>query len=133
MIGPRSRGFIVHSFRHRNLRQCALWLAIAAVLLRAMLPDGFMLQGRHGGGLELAICYASPLAKLRADQGQTDLFHLHGDCAFAACAVPALPSAAAVADFGPAAAAPALAFNAFGFVSASDRRLPPARAPPLVS
>jgi hypothetical protein len=69
-----------------------VWLALAAVLLRAFVPDGFMPQ-RHAGGWALDVCPASPLAKLHGGHGMPGIAH-HADCPFAAAAAPALPGGA---------------------------------------
>jgi hypothetical protein len=58
-------------FRRQRYRQIALWLALASVLLRAIIPDGFMPEHRAGRtGLVLAFCYATPLASLNAPDVQ---------------------------------------------------------------
>ncbi len=82
---------LIHKQRSGGL---ALWLVLAALLLRAMIPDGFMLE-RHEvtGSIALAFCYASPLAKLRADHGVPSTQHAHEQCAFAAATGPALLAA----------------------------------------
>ena len=78
--------------RRRPSFQLASWLVFAAVLFRALLPDGFMLQRNPGGNVALAFCYASALARLRHD-GIPNPSHAHSGCAFAAAAAPALPGA----------------------------------------
>ena len=120
--------------RHHGFRQSALWLALAAVLLRALLPAGFMPERRAGErGIGLAICYASPLAKLRADQGQPSGIHDHASCAFSAAAGPGLPSSGIRSGQKPAVAANIAALDAARFASRFSNGRPPARAPPAFS
>ena len=120
--------------RHHGFRQFALWLALAAVLLRALLPAGFMPERRAGErGIGLAICYASPLAKLRADQGQPSGIHDHASCAFSAAAGPGLPSAGIRSEQKPAVAADLAALDVSGSRSRFSNGRPPARAPPAFS
>jgi hypothetical protein len=120
--------------RRQPSRQFALWLALAAVLLRALLPQGFMLERAAGeAGVGLAICYASPLAKLRADHGTPAGTQAHADCVFAAASSPALPSAAplsgCVADRQPFGSGWIAVLNR----GTAPRLQPPARAPPRFS
>jgi hypothetical protein len=134
MIGPLFKEFPLHSLRRQPSRQFALWLALAAVLLRALLPQGFMLERAAGEPrIGLAICYASPLARLRADHGTPGGTQAHADCAFAAASGPALPSAVSLSG-GVAGRQP----FASGWVAVLNpgtalRVQPPARAPPLFS
>ena len=111
-----------------------MWLALAAVLLRALIPDGFMLE-RHAGepGVALAICYASPLAKLRADQGAPGASHVHGDCVFSAAAGPALPSSGVDSGFGIRVPDDVIALAAPSHLFSRDDRRPPVRGPPELS
>lgn len=82
---------LLHKQRSGKL---TLWLVLAGLLLRAMIPDGFMPERREAtGGIALAFCYASPLAKLRADHGIPSTQHAHEQCAFAAATGPALLAA----------------------------------------
>lgn len=112
----------------------ALWLALSAMLLRALIPDGFMLgRSAERGGYGLIFCSSSPLHADRADQAgttaQTQLMH----CAFALSAMSGLP--------GVALALPArLRFGSEAPAAHSQRQSdngarlrPPARAPPSLS
>lgn len=146
LLFARNRDQAVHAFRLPNFKQFALWLAIAAVLLRALIPDGFMPEHRKGQvGMELAICWAGPLAALRADReflkqaadqehgqpGHHDTAG-HVDCPFSSAAGPGL--LASVPNLSTLAAhiRPLSAFAASAFLAASRLR-PPARAPPRYS
>lgn len=144
LIFTGKRDQALHALRRPNLKHFALWLAIAAVLLRALIPDGFMPEHRKGqAGMELAICWAGPLAALRADReflkqvadrdhgqpGHHDTAG-HVDCPFSSAAgpglltsIPNLPSLAAQIR-------PMSAFAASASLAASRLR-PPSRAPPL--
>jgi DUF2946 family protein len=120
--------------RHHGFRQFALWLALAAVLLRALLPAGFMPERSAGErGIGLTICYASPLAKLRADQGQPSGVHDHASCAFSAAAGPGLPSSGIRSGQQPADAADIVTLDVARFASRFSKGRPPARAPPAFS
>lgn len=120
------------SFRRPQHRSFALWLALAAVLLRAWLPDGLMLE-RSGGGMALAICYASPLAKLRADHFLPQKAHAQGACVFSAAAVPALPSCGGAYRPADAFLPAVVARSDVRSLVAFQGGRPPARAPPLIS
>jgi hypothetical protein len=109
-------------------RSAALSLALAAMLLRALLPDGWM-PNDHAGGAFFTIC--------SIDRGHHDRKapqndeHSHAPCAFAAAATLAPPEIAKLA-FG--ASTPgwrvASAFAVDRPASALPRRPNPARAPP---
>lgn len=139
----------------RPYQQFALWLAVAAVLLRAMIPDGFMFERQAGErGLSLVFCYAGPLAALRGSDGaMAHMHHHHGamgggpaqhdpahhhdsgqaSCPFAAAAAPG-PPVAALPSFGfpPAGSGPPAAVRD-GVLAAAARLRPPARAPPILA
>jgi len=84
----------LHTLHQQRSGRLTLWLVLAGLLLRAMIPDGFMPERREGtGGVALAFCYASPLAKLRADHGAPTPAHEHSQCVFAAATGPALLAA----------------------------------------
>jgi hypothetical protein len=117
----------------RHTQQFALWLALAAVLLRALLPDGFMPERGANGVVALQFCYASPLAKLRAPQGTPAGDHAHASCAFAAAAAPGLPRAGIQTPSFPL-AVPAIApRQALALVTRFNGGRPPARGPPAIS
>ena len=118
------------SYRQRS-RQFALWLALAAVLLRLLIPEGFMPE-RRAGSLSFSICYASPLAKLRTDQALPGGVHAHGDCVFSAAGC-APPWFGPVFGGEPHAAADAAALAPADPLSRFMRGRPPARAPPVYS
>jgi hypothetical protein len=121
-------------FRRPQHRSFALWLALAAVLLRAWLPDGLMLErAASGNGMALAICYASPLAKLRADRFLPQKAHAQGACLFSAATVPALPSSGGGYDAAEGFRSTLATQFAGSPVLAFASRRPPARAPPLIS
>ena len=129
-----THGVSLQLSRRHGFRQFALWLALAAVLLRVLLPEGFMPERSAGErGIGLAICYASPLAKLRADQGQPSGIHDHGGCVFSAAAGPALPSSGVHGDCQPAVVAAVAALDGASFSSRFSKGRPPARGPPAFS
>lgn len=133
----------LHQLRHPFRQRLFLWLVAATVLLRALVPDGFMPEHRKGHGFELAICSAGPLAALRAADDALSTHHdhgqpgqhdpsSHGDCPFAAAVAAALPGAVPGLPSLAAQAQALSAFAASAFLSASRLR-PPSRAPPLFS
>ena len=142
----------MQTFRRPHYQQFALWLAIAAVLLRALIPDGFMPEHRAGQrGLVLAFCSAGPLAGLRARQSSSlaearqladgrdpaNPGHPAGDthlgCPFASAAAPGLPAAPVAILSTPFGAAAPLRFLAVSVAFAVFRIRPPSRAPPRYS
>jgi hypothetical protein len=97
-------------FRRQRFRQLALWLALASVMLRALIPAGFMPE-QHAArrGIVLAFCYADALGRLRAaeplsvqqskysagradDLGVGHRIGAHPGCPFASAAAPGLPA-----------------------------------------
>lgn len=110
-------------------RPFALWLALAAVLYRALIPAGFMPataeQARQGAVLVLC---SGGLLKQSQEPGHPAA-HAYEQCAFAAAAAPALPpSVAAAASFPAAFTVPAAAQPAAQ--SLPQLALPPVRGPP---
>jgi hypothetical protein len=121
-------------FRLQHGKQFALWLALAAMLFRALLPQGLMLEHRGGAsGVELAICYASSLAKLRPDQGSPGTRHGHADCVFSAAAAPALPVSGVAPGFGVHVPDAAATFLVTSHLLSDDGIRPPVRGPPAIS
>ncbi len=125
----------MQAFRRQGFRQLVLWLALAMAGLRVLLPEGFMPQRGPAGNYGLAICYAGPLARLRAEQGAPAGAHAHtqGECPFAAAAGPVL-----VADgqsWLSVAGTHLLQPQQLGVIARGSppRLLPPARAPPQFS
>jgi len=132
--GRNRDGVTLQLFRQYRSRQFALWLAVTAVLLRTLLPEGFMPERLAGErGIALAICYASPLAKLRADRGLPEKTHAHGDCVFSAAAGPALPSSGFDFGLNAGVTAETSAHLPLVLLSSFSNGRPPARAPPAFS
>jgi hypothetical protein len=75
-------------------RIAALTLIVGALLLRAMLPTGFMLAPGAAGGVEITLCDGIALAHHHGDQGR----HSQGaqPCPFAIALNPATPPVAAL-------------------------------------
>ena len=92
-----------------GLFRAARHLAILALLVRAMLPAGWMPDAQSG----LTICSAATLGVIHHDgPGQTDGKAQHEECAFAAAA-----------HLAPATDLPLLILPAFhGFVAETDSR-----------
>lgn len=116
----------------RNRRQqWALWLALAAVFYRALIPAGFMpaTAGQARTGAVLVLCSGSLFKADTAAPGRPGA-HAYGECAFAAAAAPALPPASLPLPAGAAAAFLAVSPQAHD-VAAAQLALPPPRGPPL--
>ena len=133
-----SAGFFLWNFRvtlrRRHSFQFAPWLIFAALLFRALLPDGFMLERNAAGNIALEICHASALAGLRHDAGAPATAHAVGDdCVFAAAATPALPGGAyalpQILSAAPVLVAAQLARAPIRFSGGRPR----ARAPPVLT
>jgi len=140
--------------RRTHYQQLVLWLAVATVMLRAMIPDGFMPEREVGrSGLTLVFCSAGPLARLGSSAAlavdsefgkqagslgsHSDSDHSttqdHSVCAFASATSPGLPFNwhfyPHLRHDGHA------AFGPLGFIaeSAKDYLRPPLRGPPRFS
>jgi hypothetical protein len=109
-------------------RSAAVALALAAMLLRALLPDGWMPSG-HAGGAFFTIC---SVATVHHESGkQPEQEHRHAPCAFAA-ASPLAPPAFASFAFGASTPSFSIAANFAGAqpAAAGPYRPNAARAPP---
>jgi hypothetical protein len=140
-----------------GFRSLTLWLALSGLLLRALIPGGFMpgwtQQQADGTRSWLVICHAGELQSLlrkpinlryrcsgnygvaAADNAHTghQIGEAHLGCPFAAAATPALPTAPTLPFFISAAHAAVIGVYRHAIQATSSRRLPPARAPPLAS
>jgi hypothetical protein len=121
-------------FRHRRFSACAAWLALAAVVLRGLLPFGYMPARASGGetGITLVWCSGGSFVAHPKAPGLPSSLHA-AQCAFAFSAMAALPPATAAL----------VALTVFPEqlrplyrtlpTSARPHIRPPARAPPLLS
>ena len=119
----------------RAKRGFAMTLLLAALLVRAAIPQGYMAESTAPGTLTITICHSDavwqiPFEKREGQPGKSN----HGEpqpCAFGALAGAATsPEDPALLPL-PASVAEAFASNDAPFVLASAiRQLPPARAPP---
>jgi len=140
-----------------GFRSLTLWLALSGLLLRALIPGGFMpgwtQQQADGTRSWLVICHAGELQSLlrkpvnlryrcSGNYGATSaatayaghqIAEAHLSCPFAAAATPALPMVLALPIFTSTAHAAVIGAYRAAVRAASSRRLPPARAPPLDS
>lgn len=130
--------------RFSHVRRFALLMAVAGVLLRGLIPPGFMpgwtgeLEGQARSWL--AICPAGELQALLprghhhhhhgADHSRHQLSEAHLSCPFAAAAAPALPSSPFTSVFAPTVADAGIAAVVTSAVFVFPRLRPPARAPP---
>ena len=120
----------MNRLRAHGLQRLTLALALAALLLRALIPTGFMpgwdRSAAEGGPRWLVVCETSPLHSLlapraychagpaRSDHAGHRLLEAHLACPFAAALGAALPNALPRPSLW------------FGAAAAPDHRLPPA-------
>lgn len=111
----------------------ALWLTLAAVLYRALIPDGLMpAAGPDAAGAVLVLCSGGLLKDSGGERPGKPQAHAYTQCAFAAAATAApLPATPAVGGFSRMATAVAPAF--MGLAAAARIPLPPVRGPPSFS
>ena len=109
-------------------RSAAVALALIAMLLRALLPDGWMPSGQSA---PFTICSVAPANHAGDKPSQPGQEHRHAPCAFAAAA-PLAPPAIATYAFGTTSTAANLSpgFGDDRATSASPHRANAARAPP---
>ncbi len=110
-----------------------LWLALAAVFYRALIPVGFMpasaAQVREGA--VLVLCSGGLLQTVESQMPGKSGMHAYTECGFAAAAAPGLlPAAAAMPVFG--LAGDDSTIYAPRLVSTPRLTLPPARGPPTL-
>ena len=121
------------AFRNRR-QQFALWLALAAVFYRALIPVGFMpasaAQVRAGAVLVLCSGGLLQTAEPRAP-GKAGM-HAYTECGFAAAAAAPPPAVADAARFA-VVAAPVIAGALPAALALQLALPPPARGPPLFS
>jgi hypothetical protein len=121
----------LNRFRNRR-QQFALWLALAAVFYRALIPAGFMpgtMQQARDGAV-LVLCSGGAL---KAADRQPAAPHFYVNCDFAAAAASAPPpelAPIALPAFAPV-PPPAVALRRSGLNQPALP--PPARGPPLYS
>jgi hypothetical protein len=123
----------MHHFR-RSWGLIAVWLAIASVLYRGLIPAGLMPASgeaaRHG--MLLVLCTHGELGGKLPNGGHAGDSSLQ-QCPFGAAAGPALPSTASVGWVAAAQATLHLPFSQQQPRYSAYRALPPARAPPALS
>lgn len=121
------------AFRQRRYRAAFAWLALAAVLLRGLLPTGFMPAhaGGEAPGIVIAWCSGGTLhfdghdpAGHRVESGQ---------CPFALSAMAAIPPSLPALRASERRASGSASEAVPAKPAASFRALPPARAPPAYS
>jgi len=117
---------------HHRWQLLALWLAVAGVLFRGLIPAGLMPAtaeaARHGSWLVLCT-HGQTVQQAHAGHGGAS----PGQCPFAAAASPAVPGSwlAPAFSFGGAEYHPG--WGSIVNLGTSPRLQPPARAPPLFS
>jgi hypothetical protein len=124
----------------KTARLAGLHIALAAMLLRAFLPDGWMPAPRahadNGGWLSLVICTSNGLARIHEPQHGShgkDVDHRFAPCPYAASAHLGTPEASAAAMLYEA------AYVAVRFIGGEERpaddipfRHRQSRAPPVL-
>jgi hypothetical protein len=121
-------------FRHRRFSACAAWLALAAVVLRGLLPFGYMPARASAGepGITLVWCSGGSLVTHPKTPGLPSSLHA-AQCAFAFSAMAALPpTAAALVSLPTFPERPGFLYRPLLAVACPHTR-PPARAPPSLS
>ncbi|MGH8456246.1 MAG: hypothetical protein ACRETW_00510 [Stenotrophobium sp.] len=117
----------------RRSHPLVIWLALAALLYRALIPAGFMPSFKGDGqGVSIAFCVGGKL-KILTDGDGAPANHVASECAFAMAVVPVLPASTAV--FVPHRHAPTVLVAAATnlTVSRSITPQPPVRGPPQLS
>ncbi|MDR3418029.1 MAG: hypothetical protein P4L83_17790 [Nevskia sp.] len=118
----------------RSWRVIAVWLALAGVLYRGLIPAGFMPASgeaaRHG--TLLALCSHGALHVHGGDGAHAGYWSLD-QCPFGAAAGPGLPAARMAWDGAPPPRATPCPHYAHLRIETAALRLPPARGPPIRS
>ncbi|WP_157572396.1 hypothetical protein [Nevskia soli] len=119
-------------FRNRR-QQFALWLALAAVFYRALIPVGFMpaSAAQVRAGAVLVLCSGGLLQTAEPQAPGKAGMHAYAECGFAAAAA-APPPAAVDAPRFTVASVPVIS-GALPAAPTLQLALPPARGPPLFS
>jgi hypothetical protein len=122
----------VHALRKQPF---VLWLALAGLLYRALIPAGFMPgnSAQAQAGAVMVMCPGGmlmPAGDMAPGQPQA---HAYSQCPFAEAAGPVLPPALPVLPPAPAPATPLPARQTPASPLRFTRVRPPARAPPLYS
>ena len=116
-------------------KQFALWLALAGLLYRALIPAGFM-PASHAQAQTGAVMVMCPGGMMMPagdmEQGKPQA-HAYAQCAFAEAAGPVLPPALPVLPPAPLPSALLPARHTLDSPLRLTRIRPPARAPPLYS
>ena len=109
-------------------------LLAAALLVRAVIPQGYMVESARPGGLTVTICHSDkvwqiPLEKNHMKHGKQS----HGDpqpCAFAAMGAATPPADVAMLPLPEAVAGSFVSNEASFALRNTERQRPPARGPP---
>lgn len=112
-----------------------MMLLVAALLVRAVIPQGYMVESTRPGVLTVTICHSDkvwqiPFKKHHMGHGKPS----HGDpqpCAFAAMGTATPPADIAMLPLPEAVAASFIRSEAPFALRNTDRQLPPARGPPV--
>jgi hypothetical protein len=128
---------MLHRLRHHPLRDSALACVFAALLLRALVPDGFMLGMGHGTALTVQLCTDSGYHEMVVHYGDdgrpVSPAPGHGSerhCPFAASALLAPPTAQFVATALPASRAAPVPTPELQVLPPEHAVRPATRAPP---
>jgi len=110
-----------------------LWLLLAALFMRAFVPQGYMPERTGSGAITVKVCGSGHVLQIptgkREAPDQAD--RAEPPCAFAGLGTPALPPPAGSKAAPPTAAEPVFAAVSGSARPRSDvRPLPPARGPP---
>lgn len=112
-----------------------IWLVLAGVLYRGLIPAGFMPATTGGAtrhGVLLVLCHHGEIAAHAQGANGSDVTSLD-QCPFGAAAGPALPSVKIVFSFAPGLADFRQGWRAVLNRGASPQLQPPVRGPPTFS
>jgi hypothetical protein len=120
------------AFRNRR-QQFALWLALAAVFYRALIPVGFMpaSAAQVRAGAVLVLCSGGLLQTAEPQAPGKAGMHAYTECGFAAAAAAPPPAVADAPRFA-VASVPVIS-GALPVAPTLQLALPPVRGPPLFS
>lgn len=112
----------------------AWMLLLAALAMRALIPQGYMAESTSPGTLTVTVCHSDavwqiPVEKRKPDRERRD----PQPCAFAKLSVGAAPELAARLPLPPVVVASFAANEAPLALASAARQLPPARGPPAWS
>ena len=115
----------------RLSRLFLIWLLLAAVFCRGLIPAGFMPAfSASGGGVSLALCSGGTL--VHPDPAAGGGTRVMDECPYAAATVPVVPAVALAFTFDVNGAPANVGADSSIAASGASRTRPPARGPPTI-